>query len=128
MRDPEIEARKAASVRAANDALAEHASNGCRWWLFTVSHSLFEVLIGDAMGKNNVVVSLADCDHISGPVGWPKQRLNVSYREDDTGRGTIYELVDEAAGFRASGRIFMWKANYDLLDRGSLYGPRQSSK
>src|SRR5687768_9569798 len=128
MRDPEVEARKAATVLSANEALVELAAHGCQWWLYRVSHQNFEVLVGDAMGKNNAVLSLAACDHISGPVGWPKQQLKVSYREDETGRGTIYELVDAAAGFSAVGRIFMWKRNYDLLDRGSLYGPRQSSK
>jgi hypothetical protein len=121
----QIDAKEAEYVRGANDALAELRDRGCRWWLYSVSHCTFEVVIGDPHARDNLVISLAGCDHIAGPVGWPNQRLRVVWHNDrEADKAWVFVLEDESAGFRAIGGVFGWQRGYNLLERGSLYMPQ----
>jgi hypothetical protein len=65
----EIDAEEAEYVRAANEALTSMRSQGARWWYYSVSHCSFELVVGDPLGKGNLVLLLTACDFISGPVG-----------------------------------------------------------
>ncbi len=78
----QIDAREAQYVREANDALAELWYRDCKWWLYSVSHRTFEVVIGGPLDHDNVVIALAGCDHIAGPVTWPNQQLRVVLHSD----------------------------------------------
>ena len=125
----EIDAKKAEDVRAANDALQELTGRGCQWWLYSVSHRTFELVVGDAMGVNNAVLSFQACEHIAGPVSWPNQQLRVRFENEQDGqRGWTFELEDASVGFKVAAKVFSWKRNYDLLDRHSLYMPRASRR
>jgi hypothetical protein len=121
----QIDARQAEYVRGANEALTGLRRWGCRWWLYSVSHSNFEVVVGAPQGPDNLVISLAACDYIAGPVGWPNQRLRVVWHNDrEADKAWVYVLEDESVGFRAVGGVFAWRRGYDLLKQHSLYMPR----
>jgi hypothetical protein len=124
----EIDAEQAAYVRAANDALASARGQGVRWWRFMVSHYTFELVVGDAAGKDNVVLCLAACRNIAGPVCWSNQQLVVIWHNDPVERNWNYILSDDTVGFRAEAGVFSWKRNYDLLEHGSLYCPYDSQR
>ena len=126
----QIDAQEAEYVRGVNDALAELRDRDCRWWLYSVSHRTFEVVISGPLDHDNVVIALAGCDHIAGPVTWPNQQLRVVLHSDrlaSVGRMGVYVLEDESVGFKAVGALFRWQRGYDLLEHGSLYMPRSRS-
>ncbi|MCE9566048.1 MAG: hypothetical protein K8U57_28850 [Planctomycetes bacterium] len=121
----QIDTEQAKYVQGANDALVELQDRGCRWWLYSVSHRTFEVVVGDPHARDNLVITLAACDHIAGPVGWPKQRLRVVWHNDrDADKAWVFVLEDESVGFKAAGGVFGWRRGYDLLEYGSLNMPR----
>ena len=122
----EIDAEQAVYVKAANEALASARGQRARWWSFMVSHYTFELVVGDAAGKDNIVLCLAACRNISGPVSWPNQQLKVLWHNDPIERKWDYVLLDDTVGFRAEAGVFGWERNYDLLELGSLYCPRDS--
>jgi hypothetical protein len=124
----QIDADKAEYVRRANEALASLRDQDCRWWLYSVSHCTFELVIGDPHSPDNVVISLAACEHIAGPVAWPNQRLRVVWHNNrEANKGWVFVLEDEAVGFKAVGGVFGWQRGYDLLENHSMYfGPRKS--
>lgn len=119
----EIDASQARDVAAANEALALLRGLGCRWWSYSLSHRTFELVIGDPVaGGPNLVISLADCDRIGGPVSWADQQLRVTW---DNGRerneGWKFTLRDDAADFVAIGGVFRWRRDFDIHKDGSLY-------
>jgi hypothetical protein len=122
----EIDAEHATYVKAANEALASARGQRSRWWSFMVSHCTFELVVGDAEGKDNIVLCLAGCRNISGPVSWPNQQLKVVWHNDSVERRWDYILSDETVGFCAEAGVLRWERNYDLLEHGSLYCPRES--
>jgi len=96
-----------------------------RWWLYSVSHRTFEFVVGDPSGSDNVVISVAACSHIAGPVGWPNQRLRIIWHNDrESGRAWVSVLEDEAVGFKAVGATLIWKRGWDLRKNGSLSSGR----
>lgn len=119
----EIEREQTAYVKAANEVLAGMWDKGGRWWEYTVSHRTFELVVGDAQGKDNLVLSLAACDYIAGPVIWPEQYIKVSWCFDKTRPlGSLeFTLQDSSVGFKAVGGVFAWRKNYDLLNEGNLH-------
>ena len=119
----EIDREQAAYVKAANEALAGMRDKGGRWWEYAVSHQTFELVVGEPLGKDNLVLSLAACDYIAGPVIWPEQRLEVIWRCDRARARDVWEftLQDESVGFKAVGGVFAWKRDYDLLKEGNLH-------
>jgi hypothetical protein len=124
----QIGAKQAEYVRDANGALTELRDRGCRWWLYSVSHCTFEVVVGEPQTRENVVISLAACDHIAGPVEWSNQRLRVVFHNNRKAeKPWLFVLEDESVGFKAVGSVFGWCRGYDLLEHGSLYMPRSRS-
>lgn len=128
--EDQSDVREAQYVREANDALAELRNQDGRWWLYSVSHRTFEVVIGGPFDRDNVVIALSGCDHIAGPVTWPNQQLRVVFHSDQlasVGCMGVYVLEDESVGFKATGAVFRWQRGYDLLEHRSLYMPRSRS-
>jgi len=101
-------------VNHLNAALATCQSGGGRWWSYKVSHRTFVLLIGDPTGEENVVVTLAACDHLSGPTSWSVQHLIVSFTTDED--GSVFEVQDQKVNFLARSRVLAWKKNFDLLE------------
>jgi hypothetical protein len=115
----------AESVQQANDLLAELRDRACRWWLYSASHCTFEVVVGDPHAEDNLVLLLAGCNHIAGPIRWPNQRLQVVWRiYQEAGNSWVFTLEDDTVGFKAVGGVFGWRRGYDLLEYRSLYFPR----
>src|SRR5690349_5185045 len=117
----EINQEQMAYVKAVNDALSKLRGEGGRWWDYTVSHRTFELVVGDPAGKDNIVLSLAACQSIAGPVSWPNQCLEVIWRIDKKDQRALWEftLQDLSVNFKAIGNVFAWRSNYDLLNLGS---------
>jgi hypothetical protein len=112
--------KKAEFLQGVNDALAELRDRGGRWWLYTVSHRTFELVVGDPCDPDNLVIAMDFCDQIAGPVCWPNQRLRVVWDND---RETTFVVEDESVGFKAVGRLYGWSRGYNLVEHGSLYDP-----
>jgi hypothetical protein len=118
----QIDAREAEYVGQANEALASLRDRGCRWWAYVVSHRTFELVVGEPHGSDNLVISLAACEYVGGPVGWPNQRLRVVWHNDrEADKPWVFVLEDESVGFRAVGGVFGWRRGYDLLAQGGLW-------
>src|SRR5262249_27230237 len=64
-------------IKAANTALSSMRDKGARWWNYCVSHRTFDMVIGDPMGNDNIALCLPACAHLSGPVKWDNQRIEV---------------------------------------------------
>lgn len=124
----QIDARQAEYVRGANDALAELSDRCCGWWLYTVSLSTFEVVVGGPKARDNMVISIAACEYVAGPIAWPNQRLRVIWHNDrEAEKAWRFVLEDESVGFKAIGGVFGWGRGYDLVKHGSLFLPRSQS-
>lgn len=125
----EIDADEARYVEAANDALNSLREWGCRWWNYTVSHRTFEMVVGDPLAReSNLVLCLAACDQISGPVSWTKQQLRVIWDNDrERDKPWAFTLEDDSVKFRAVGGVFSWRRDYDLHKYHSIYMPREVS-
>jgi hypothetical protein len=121
----QIDAKQAEYVRGANESLDALRDRACRWWLYSVSHCTFEVVVGEPHARDNLVISLAACNRIAGPVAWPNQQLRVIWHNDrEAEKAWTFVLKDATVGFEAVGGVFGWRRGYDLLERGSLYVPR----
>ena len=120
----QIDREQTAYVRAANQALADLPDSGYSWWSYIVSHCTFSLVVGDPLAEQgNVVISLAACEYISGPVDWFKpHQLEVIFHCDRTKRDAWEFVVQsEAAGFRAVAGVFEWRKNFDLIKDNALY-------
>lgn len=115
------EAEIAEYVRAANEALATMRDKGARWWSFSVSHTTFDMVIGEPLGEDNVALCLAGCDFLSGPVKWPNQQIEIAM----SSRGIV--IQDPSVGFRAEGAHFRWRRNYDLMSYHGIWGGRTAN-
>jgi hypothetical protein len=93
---------------------------GARWWNFSVSHTTFNIVIGDPLGKDNIVLCLPGCGYLSGPVEWPNQQIEVK----NVGDSTIIE--DRTVGFRAQGGRLQWRKNYDIWSFQGIWNARGS--
>jgi hypothetical protein len=127
----QIDADKAEYVQGANDVLSSMRNLGSRWWCYIVSHRSFEMVVGDPLGKGNLVLILTGCDSISGPVSWPNQRLTVIWDCDSERLHKVwghkaweFVLEDKSVGFRAVAGTFGWQRDYDLVRYGSVSCPR----
>jgi hypothetical protein len=112
------EAENAVKVARLNSALGACQSLGGRWWSYTVSHQTFVLLIGDPSGQNNVVITLAACEHLSGPATWSVQHLRVSFTVVQG--GCVFEVRDPTANFLAQARMLAWSKDANLLERLSI--------
>jgi hypothetical protein len=119
----QIDAEQAEYVRAANAALASAGDKGACWSSYWSSHDTFELLVGDPTAEDNIVLSMPECESLSGPVRWPAQRLEIVFRCDrrDQGGNWEFEFRDVAVGFRAVGKMFRWRRGYDLRAQGGLW-------
>jgi hypothetical protein len=115
---------KRRDIDALNAALATAPALGASWWSYTVSHSTFELLVGDPAGTDNLVIALAACEYLAGPISWPIQHLVVSFRA--LPERWEFEVNDRAAGFRSLSSLLTWRRKYDLHGHGSLVFPRRS--
>jgi hypothetical protein len=121
----QIDAEEFAYVQAANDALGSLRGKGARWWYYSVGHRSFELVVGDPQGKGNLVLLLAGCDLISGPVNWPDQQLAIRWVCDrERQKAWEFFLEDASVNFRVVGGTFRWQKDYDLVRYGSIYVPR----
>jgi hypothetical protein len=122
----QIDANEAESVQAANDLLSSMRNLGARWWYYSVSHRSFVMVVGDPLGKGNLVVFLSACDFISGPVRWPDQQLTVLWDCDRERTHKPWEFIlkDKSVGFRAVAGTFNWQRDYDLVRYGRVDCPR----
>src|SRR5262249_37722464 len=118
----EIDREEEVYVREANKALSLMRSKGGHWWSYSAGHSTFELLVGEATGEDNLVLSLAACEYISGPVIWDEQNLEVIWYCDRTRErgGWKFVLQDEPVGFKAIGGVFAWRKDFDLLEHDRL--------
>jgi hypothetical protein len=116
------EAETIEEVRAANQALASMRDKGARWWTFWVSHTTFDMVIGEPLGKDNVALCLPGCAYLAGPVSWPNQQIEIA----TSPRGIV--IQDPSVGFRAEGGwAFRWRRNYDLMSYHGIWGARTAS-
>lgn len=127
----QIDAEEAQDVEAANDALAAMRDKPGRWWRYSVSHCTFELVVGDPLGKDNLVLCMTACDYVAGPVSWPNQQLVVVWHCDRSRAHKVWEFVlqDESVGFRVVAGTFAWRRNFDLVEHHSMYfGPGASEQ
>jgi hypothetical protein len=96
------------SIHAANTVLESMRKKDARWWSFSVSHTTFELVVGDPTGEDNIVLSLG-CKYLMGPVRWPSQKIKIRIVDNQV----VFE--DECVGFRAEGGNFRWRQNLDIL-------------
>ena len=89
-------------VEKINKALKSYAHADARWWSYSATHRTFEIVVGDPSGNGNIVLCLAGCDHIAGPVEWKNQKLEAKWIGDAQGKWH-FTIADEVAGFRAVG-------------------------
>jgi hypothetical protein len=117
MTDVEI----AENVCAANAALSSMRNKGARWWSFSVSHRTFDLVVGEPLGTDNVVLCLPACEYLAGPVRWPNQQIEVLIAP---GSKAII-IQDCSVGFRAEGAgLFLWRRNYDIWSYHGVWGAR----
>src|SRR5262245_17076910 len=104
----EIDRKEEAYIKSANEALSRLRDKAGRWWSYSVSHCTFELVVGEPLGKDNLVLSLAACEYISGPVIWSEQQLEVIWDCDRTRKHNVWEFVlqDKSVDFRAVGGVF----------------------
>jgi hypothetical protein len=124
----EIGANRAGYVRAANAVLASLQGRGARWWGYSVSHTNFEVVIGKPWQDDNIVLCLAACKHVTGPVEWPRQQIEVTFEDDPQhpDKPGTYTLQDPTVNFRAEGGVFRWRRGYDIAaHHQALWGGRR---
>jgi len=115
------ESQAAEKVHRLNAALKVRRSSGGRWWSYSVSHKTFELLVGEPAGLQNVVITLAACEQISGPTSWNAQNLQVTF--NPSSEEWEFEIHDVSAGFHARSRMLAWNENVDLL--ASPHPPHQ---
>jgi hypothetical protein len=118
----EIDREQEEYVREANKALSLLRGKGGLWWSYSVSLSRFELLVGEAIGENNLVLGLLACEYISGPVIWDEQNLEVIWHNDRTQERGAWKFIlqDKRVGFKAIGGVFGWRKDFDLLEHSSL--------
>ncbi len=110
-------------VQAANAALASMRGKEARWWNFSVSHTTFDMVIGEPTGTDNIVLCLPACKYLTGPVGWLDQQIEVVIAP---GSRSIV-IQDPSVGFRAEGAgLFLWRRNYDILSYHGVWGGRSA--
>lgn len=109
-------------VAAANAALCAMRDKGARWWNYCVSHTTFDMVVGDPLGNDNVVLCLPGCGYLTGPVQWPNQQIEIQFTEN------CVVLQDQSVGFRAEGGPLRWRRNYDLLSYHGIWGARSGGK
>jgi len=107
-------------VSAANTALRSMRNKGARWWCFSVSHTTFDIVIGEPLGDDNVVLCIPACGYLAGPVEWPNQQIEIELADN------VVLIQDHSVGFRAEGRSFRWRRNYDILSFHGIWGARGS--
>ncbi len=100
-------------VERLNAALGACQSGGGRWWSYRVGHMTFVLLIGDPSGRGNVVITLAACEHLSGPTSWSDQHLRVSFVADQ--EGCVFEVRDPTVNFLARARMLAWSKDTNIL-------------
>ena len=120
-------------VAGINTKLAKLHDQGARWWSYIASHSTFDIVIGDPLGRErNLILCLQGCDRIAGPIIWENQRIEVILTSEEPHDSygssnryilrdeSYYILRDEAVGFHAEG-IKLWCCqNFDIHKYGSL--------
>jgi hypothetical protein len=84
--------------------------SACRW-NYSVSHSTFDLVIGDPQGNENIVLSLAACEYLAGSMNWNEQHIEVIFKCDRTKQQRVWEIIlqDESAGFKATAGVFEWR-------------------
>jgi hypothetical protein len=111
-------------VEAINQALRSLSGAPVQWWNYAVYDFTLEIVVGDPLGKGNVILCLTGCERISGPVSWDNQDLHVVWTVNRAVRGDgrwHYTLIDRRAGFRAEGGGLRWCSNFDIVRNGSTY-------
>ena len=78
----EIDRKEGEYIRDANDTLASMRDKRTKWWEYSVSPRQFTLVVGDATGRDNIVLWLSGCKNISGPVFWENQNLEIIWRCD----------------------------------------------
>jgi hypothetical protein len=111
---------------AATVALASMQGKSARWWRYMVSQQTFEMVIGEPLGEDNIVLCLPGCMYLAGPVRWPHQQIEVTYtrESDNPAAAGKFTLQDPSVGFRAVGGGFQWQRNFAITARHGLYNPR----
>jgi hypothetical protein len=122
----EARLEKTRSVAEVNRLLVASGDLGARWWQYTASLSAFELLVGEPTDDGNLILVLASCSFLSGPVAWSQQRLSVRMNELAPGElnAGVFEVRDESANFIARSSMFSFKRGWNLLERGSVMFPR----
>ena len=106
-------------IDAANALLAIASPHGARWWSYTASLRTFELVVGAPNSADNLVIVLADCISIVGPVDWGTQQLRVRFEVSmiDGVPRYVFELYDDSVGFNARSNMFTFKQGWDLLEK-----------
>jgi len=109
----------------ANAILEAAPSLQARWWHYTASLNTFELVVGEPSAEDNLVLVMASCTFLSGPVAWSAQRLRIAalQRTDAEIPSPTYELRDDTVGFLARSNMFTFKKGWNLLELGSVMFP-----
>lgn len=115
---------KLEQIAMVNALLESTGERAVRWWSYTASLNAFELLVGDPSGAGNLVLVMASCKYISGPVAWPSQRLHVAMLDStETDQTPTFEIRDNTVGFVAQASMFTFEKDRDLLEFGSVMFP-----
>jgi hypothetical protein len=127
---PDIDSQLQEDITVVNELLRTKKGTRCRWWLYSVTHRTFELVVGDPAAGDNIVLSLSACSQITGPVQWNLEALEVLRQRisEHAPPETHYTLQDPGVGFAVHARTLTWISGYNLLDSKSLAFARGQSR
>ena len=96
----EIDSEMASYVQRANEVLSSLKGKGASWSWYSHSFNLFELLVGDYKGEQNILLCLPGCEFLSGPTQWQDQQIEVVFRCDRTKDPCwLFEIRDDRVVF-----------------------------
>ena len=110
-------------VNETDDLLLALRPSAARWWGYAVSHSSFQILVGEMAPKPNVAILMHWVSYLCGPTRWKDQQLRISWKtgQPDDMNDFEFTLEDKVNDFRAIGRALRVQQNVDLEDLSRAY-------
>lgn len=98
------------NIKELNEILESMKNKDVRWWYYTVSHTIFQILIGDPRGEDNLFIIYEPCNYISGPVEWKNHNLKFYGPEDQ-----LFKQNVRSEPFKIIAKYYPLPANYTIL-------------